>query len=96
MSTQEKLVELAEESVRIIKEVINRVEEKTQIVNVNCNKCGDTIIFKLKNDKTIEYSLSELGYIFKDDLEGLEVFSVKEFKEFYLKLQEIQLKTELL
>lgn len=96
MSTQEKLVELAEESVRIIKEVINRVEEKTQIVNVNCNKCGDTIIFTLKNDKTIEYSLSELGYIFKDDLEGLEVFSVKEFKEFYLKLQEIQLKTELL
>ena len=91
MSTQEKLVELAEESVGIIKEVINRVEEESQIANVNYNKCGDTIIFTLKNDKTIE-----LGYIFKDDLEGLEIFSVNKFKEFYLRLEEIQLKTELL
>ncbi len=96
MSTQEKLVELAEESVGIIKEVINRVEEESQIANVNYNKCGDTIIFTLKNDKTIEYSLSELGYIFKDDLEGLEIFSVNKFKDFYLRLEEIQLKTELL
>ena len=54
MSTQEKLVELAEESVGIIKEVINRVEEESQIANVNYNKCGDTIIFTLKNDKTID------------------------------------------
>ena len=95
MSTQEKLIELAEESVEIIKEVINRVEEKSQIANVNYNMCGDTIIFTLKNHRTVEYSLSELGYIFKDDLEGLEIFSVKEFKEFYLRLEEIQLKTEL-
>ena len=50
----------------------------------------------IKNDKTIEYSLSELRYIFKDDLEGLEIFSVNKFKEFYLRLEEIQLKTELL
>lgn len=96
MSTQDKLFELAEEAVEIIKELMKRTEEKTQLANINYNECGDTIIFTLNNNKTIEYSLSELAYIFEDDLEGLEIFSIERFKEFYLKLKRIQAQTELL
>ena len=71
MSTQDKLFELAEEAVEIIKELMKRTEEKTQLANINYNECGDTIIFTLNNNKTIEYSLSELAYIFEDDLEKI-------------------------
>ena len=96
MSTQDKLLELAEEAVETIKKLIKRTEEENPLVNVNFNECGDTIVFTLKNNRTVEYSLSEIGYVFEDDLDGLEIFSVKRFKEFYIKLKNIQSQTELL
>ena len=42
MSTQDKLLELAEEAVETIKEVIKSTGEENQIVNVNYNRWGDT------------------------------------------------------
>ena len=96
MSTQDKLLELAEEAVETIKEVIKSTGEENQIVNVNYNRWGDTINFTLKNNRTVEYSLSELGYIFEADLEGFEIFSINRFRELYIKLKNIQSQTELL
>ena len=96
MSTQDKLLELAEEAVEIIKELIKRTGEENKLINVNYNECGDTIIFTLKNNRTVEYSLSEIAYIFEDNLDGLEIFSIKRFKDFYIKLKNIQTQIELL
>lgn len=96
MSTKDKLIELSEEAVEIIKEVMDRTEEESQLVNVDYNESGDTINFTLKNNRTVEYSLSELGYIFEDDLEGFEIFSINRFRELYIKLKNIQSETELL
>ncbi|MCI9069253.1 hypothetical protein [Clostridium sp.] len=96
MSTKDKFIELAEEAIEIIKEVINDTKEENQLVDVNYVDCGRAISFTLKNNKTVEYSLSELGYIFKDDLEGFEIFSIKRFRESYIKLNNIQSQTEAL
>ena len=96
MSTQDKLLELAEEAVEIIKEVMDRTEEESQLVNVDYNESGDTINFKFEDNRIVEYSLSELCYIFEDGLEGFEIFSINRFREFYIKLKKIQSQTELL
>lgn len=96
MSRQDKLVELAEAAVELIKEVIGSRSDENALVDVTANEEGNTIIFKLSTDKTVEYSLSEIGYIFKDDLEGFEIFSTNYYREIYNKLKHIQLDTELL
>ena len=41
MSTKDKLIELSEEAVEIIKEVINRTGEENQLVNVDYNESGE-------------------------------------------------------
>ena len=61
MSRKDKLVELALKSVGLIKEVMDGTEKENALIDVNYNECGDTIIFTLNNNKTVEYSLVKLG-----------------------------------
>lgn len=96
MSRKDKLVELASKSVGLIKEVMDGTEKENALIDVNYNECGDTIIFTLNNNKTVEYSLSEIGYIFKDDLDGFGIFSINDYKEIHSELRRIQMDTELL
>lgn len=95
MNRHEKLVELAEKSLELIKEVIVN-EEDSKIISLNLSEGGDSIIFTLKYGKTVEYSISEVGYIFEDDIDGLEIFSVKKYIDIYMKLKKIQYETEIL
>lgn len=95
MSRHGKLIELAEKSLELIKEVIVN-EEDCKIISLTLDEGGDSIIFTLKYGKTVEYSISEIGYIFEDDIDGLEIFSVKKYKDIYIKLKRIQYETEIL
>ena len=84
MSTQEKLVELAEESVGIIKEVINRVEEESQIANVNYNnKDNKRVINPLDsrfNLSTLKVNRLELWKISNTRRETLiQTYPLKDF-----------------
>lgn len=96
MSRQDKLVELSSKAVELIKEVMDGTKKENALIDVNYNECGDTIIFTLNNNKTVEYSLSEIGYIFKDDLDGFGIFSINDYREIYNKIKRIQMDTELL
>lgn len=96
MSRQDKLVELAEAAVELVKEVMDSRNDEKAIVDVTASEGGDTIIFTLNTGKTIEYSLSEIANVFKDDIDGLEIFTNNYYGKIYNKLRQIQLDTELL
>ena len=47
-------------------------------------------VFKFNNGNIIEYSLSEIGYIFKDDLDGFGIFNIRDYNGIYDDLKLIQ------
>lgn len=93
MNRQGKLRELATKSMELIWKVIKCEGNDTVITNISCNESYDTIIFELKVRKSIEYNLSEICWIFEDDIDGLEIFNKKKYKDIFQQLKSIQLQT---
>lgn len=68
----QKMKEYAEETVKIIKELINKEILKVDLLSsIGCSENGDTIILRDLFNYEIQYSLSEVSYIFYDYLEGI-------------------------
>ena len=96
MERNKKLMALAQEAIGIINEVFENEakEKKENLMSVTCNEYGDTIIFTSNDGQVIEYSLSEIWYIFKDNLKGFEVFSKEKYNNIYSKLLGVQEQTK--
>lgn len=94
MNRQAKLVELAKKSEDLIKKVIGKEGNNDVLTNITSNEIGDTVIFTLKGGRTLEYSISEISYIFEDELEGFEIFSKKKYRDIYSELKGIELDVE--
>ncbi|WP_302782716.1 hypothetical protein [Clostridium saudiense] len=96
MGRQEKLLQESIKAINLINEVKNSTKKENILVEVTANECGDTIFFKFNNGKIVEYSLSEIGYIFEDDLEGFGIFTIEDYKDIYDNLKLIQKEIEIL
>lgn len=96
MSRKEKLVQASVKAINLINEVKNSTKKENILVDVFGNGSGNTIFFKFNNEKTVEYSISEVGYIFEDDLEGFGIFAIKDYKNIYDNLKLIQKEVEVL
>ena len=96
MGRQEKLLQESIKAINLINEVKNSTKKENTLVEVTANECGDTILFKFNNGKIVEYSLSEIGYIFEDDLEGFGIFTIEDYKDIYDNLKLIQKEIEIL
>lgn len=96
MGRQEKLLQESIKAINLINEVKNSTKKENTLVEVIANECGDTIFFKFNNGKIVEYSLSEIGYIFEDDLEGFGIFTIEDYKDIYDNLKLIQKEIEIL
>lgn len=96
MGRQEKLLQASIKAINLINEVKNGTKKENTLAEVTANECGDTIFFKFNNGKIIEYSLSEIGYIFEDDLEGFGIFDIRDYNNIYNNLKLIQKEIETL
>lgn len=96
MGRQEKLLQESIKAINLINEVKNSTKKENTLVEVTANECGDTIFLKFNNGKIVEYSLSEIGYIFEDDLEGFGIFTIEDYKDIYDNLKLIQKEIEIL
>lgn len=90
MGRKEKLVQQSIKVINLINEVKNSTKKENTLEEVTANECGDTIFFKFNNGNIIEYSLSEIGYIFKDDLDGFGIFNIRDYNGIYDDLKLIQ------
>ena len=91
MSREAMLVELAKKAVEQAKIVIAAEVNDNVFTEVTSNKEGNTVIFTLTNGITVEYSISEISYIFEDELEGFEIFSKKKYRDIYRELRGVEL-----
>lgn len=94
MSRQSKMVELAKKSEDLIKMVMGEEEKNNVLEGITSNEMGDTIIFTLQSGRKVEYSISEISYIFEDELDGFQIFSKRKYKEIYKELKSIELEVE--
>lgn len=74
MERAEKLRKLADEVVKLIKEFREEacVLGENPLCDVLVNDSNDIVIFENGIKEPVEYSLSEIGYIFEDDIEGFD------------------------
>ena len=72
MERAEVLRKLADEAVNLIKEFREEacVLGENPLCDVLVNESNDIVIFENGIKEPIEYSLSEISYIFEDDIEG--------------------------
>ena len=82
MERAEKLRMLADEVVKLIKEFREEacVLGENPLCDVFVNDSNDIVIFENGIKEPVEYSLSEIGYIFEDDIEGFNNCG-KKFKD---------------
>lgn len=72
MEKIEKMKAYAEETVEIIKDLIDKELIKAELISlVRASENGDTVILKDLFNKEVHYSLSEVSYIFSDYLDCL-------------------------
>ena len=79
MERTEILTNLANEAVSLIKEFREEayVLGGNPLYNIEVNDSNDIVIFEDKTKEPIEYSLSEISYIFEDEIEGFNNYHGK-------------------
>ena len=79
MERTEILTNLANEAVSLIKEFREEayVLGGNPLYNIEVNDSNDIVIFEDKTKEPIEYSLSEISYIFKDEINGFNNYDGK-------------------
>lgn len=92
---------LANEAVELLVEFKNKEYnlKSTTLKSISSNDTGNTIILEDVTGSTIEYSLSEIAYIFEDGLDKLEIFNRvlnDDSEKIYKSLMQIQKATEAL
>lgn len=82
MGKNEKMREYADEAVSIIKDVIinNELVNGDFIAYVGCNEGGDTIIIRDLLNQETQFSLSEVSYIFMDNLDCIGHMNTSVYK----------------
>lgn len=71
MNTNEKIKDYANEVVEIIKDMIsdNELVKGGLVSNISCSEDGHTVVIQSILNNKVEYSLSEVSYIFTDYLD---------------------------
>lgn len=79
MERTQILTNLANEAVNLIKEFREEADVLGghPLYNIKVNDSNDIVIFEDKTKEPIEYSLSEISYIFEDEIEGFNNYHGK-------------------